>query len=89
MLPEELYDIQQYITLTIDVNKINDSYFLTTVSLYIIYSKSQYHKRLTAVELANLLKEAIQIYVKVNISVKVIREDYKFQWIPKVKIQNI
>jgi len=57
MLPKELYKIQKDVKLAIDIIKVNNCYFLTSISLHIFYRTAQYLNRLTAVNLAKALEE--------------------------------
>ena len=84
MLPEELYKIKKDVTLAIDIIKVNNCYFLTSISLHIFYRTAQYLNRLTAVNLAKALEEVIQTYKKENLTITIIKADNKFQRIVKV-----
>ena len=84
MLPKELYKIQKDVKLAIDIIKVNNCYFLTSISLHIFYRTAQYLNRLTAVNLAKALEEVIQTYKKANLTIKIIKADNEFQRIVKV-----
>ena len=78
VLPEDLYEIQKDVTLAIDVIKVNQHYFLTTISLHIYYRTAQYLNKLTAANLAQALDEVIQTYKKANLNIRIIKQTMNF-----------
>ena len=78
-VPPDIREIHQTITFVMDIIRINNCYFLTTISNNLFYRTVHYLTRITGHELSTALNEALQPYQKAGYNIHTIKADNKFK----------
>ena len=78
-IPEELLDVQEDITLSIDGIVVNSLKFLTTISHNIYYRTSHYIRQPVTESYVTSMNEVVNVYKKGGFHVKEIHADNEFK----------